>query len=83
MQCIAYTKEMEGIYIIMVRKPQGKRPFAITKNRWTIILKYILDKNSVTVWSGFSRLRLGSKSGFWEDSNQLSVSIKQGKSRDV
>jgi hypothetical protein len=34
--------EMKDIYIIIVRKPEGKRSFGITKHRWTENIKIYL-----------------------------------------
>jgi hypothetical protein len=53
----ALTGEMRNAYYnILVRKYEGKRPLG------RIILKYILNKFGVRVWTGFDWLRIGSNS---------------------
>jgi len=36
--------EMSNAYIILVRKPEGKRPFRRPRHRWEVVLKWILGK---------------------------------------
>jgi hypothetical protein len=44
--------EMRNTYQDLVGKYEGKRPLGRTGHRWEIILKSILMKQGVRVWSG-------------------------------
>jgi hypothetical protein len=52
-------KEMRNIYSFMLCKLEGKRPL----RRPGMILKWILEKYCVRVWSGFSWFRIGTSGG--------------------
>jgi hypothetical protein len=46
MKCVrdaALVRQMNKIYKILVRRPQGQRPFGKHKCRWRILLKRILN----------------------------------------
>jgi hypothetical protein len=54
--------EMRNVYKMLVRKTYRKdhlRP----RHKWRIILKCILQKQSVKEWTGFNVLRTGQNSG--------------------
>jgi hypothetical protein len=36
--------EKRNTYMILARKPEGRRPLGIPRRRWVIILKSILEK---------------------------------------
>lgn len=48
-----------------------------------IILKWIIQKQCVRLWTGFNRLSLESKSGLSESSNELSTSVKEGTATNL
>jgi hypothetical protein len=56
--------EIRNVYKILVGKPEGKRPLGRHKSRWSIILKWILEKLGGNVWTGFNWHRIASGGGF-------------------
>ena len=60
MVCIWWRR---GVYRVLVGRPEGKRPLGRPRRRWGIILKLILRKWDVGVWSGSSWLRIGTGGG--------------------
>ena len=51
--------ERRGIYRVLVQKPEGKRPLWRPRHRWEDNIKMDLQKWDVEVWTGSSRLRIG------------------------
>jgi hypothetical protein len=47
----------------LVVKPEGKRPLGRPRLRWRIILRWILRKWDVVVWTGMSWLWIGTDGG--------------------
>jgi hypothetical protein len=54
--------EKRGIYRVLVRKPEGKRPLPGVDRM--IILRWIFRKWNVGVWTGSSWLRIGTDGGY-------------------
>ena len=54
--------ERRGVFRVLVGKPEGKGPLEIPRHRWRIILRWILRKWDVRVWTGSSWLRIGTDS---------------------
>jgi len=48
--------EGRGIYRVLVRKPEGKRPMGRPRRRWEDNIKMALQEG---VWTGSSWLRIG------------------------
>jgi hypothetical protein len=44
--------KLKNSYIILVDKPEGKRPRGRPRRRWRIILKNNLEQIEVRVWAG-------------------------------
>jgi hypothetical protein len=44
--------ERRGIFRVLVGKPEGKGPHGIPRRRWRIMLRWILRKWDVGVWTG-------------------------------
>ena len=44
--------------MVLLGKPEGKRPLGRPRRRWGIILKWIFRKWNVGVWTGSSWLRI-------------------------
>ena len=38
---VACMRERRGAYMVLVGKPEGKRPFGISRRRWEDMLKWI------------------------------------------
>jgi hypothetical protein len=47
-----------GVYSVLVRKPEGKRPLGRPRCRWEDILRWIFRMWDVGVWTGLSCLRI-------------------------
>jgi len=60
--CSAYGGG-RGVYKILVRNPEGKRPFGRPRRRWGIILRWLFRKWVVGVWTRSSWLRIETNSG--------------------
>jgi len=54
--------ERRGTYRVLVRRPEGKRPFA-RPGRNGMVMKWILKKWDVGVWTGFIWLRIWAGGG--------------------
>ena len=52
-----------GVYRVLVRKPEGKRPIGRLRHRWGYSIKLIFRKWAVGVWTGSSWLRIGTGGG--------------------
>jgi hypothetical protein len=55
-----YNQEMKNLYQILVGIPKGMRPFGNRHKDRKFILKWILKKHSLRVWTGFNYLRIRS-----------------------
>ena len=53
---VARMGEGRGIYRVLVRKPEGKRPMGRPRRRWEDNIKMALQEG---VWTGSSWLRIG------------------------
>jgi len=60
---VACMVEKRGVYRILMRKPEGKRPLARSRLRWGDNIKMDLRKWDVGVWTGSSWLRIGTCGG--------------------
>ena len=54
---VARMGERRGLYRVLVGKPEGKRPLGM------IILRWIIRKWDVVLWTGSSWLRIGTGGG--------------------
>ena len=52
-----------GVYIVLVGKPEGKRPVGRPRLRWEDNIKMDFRKWDVGVWTGSSWLRIGTGGG--------------------
>jgi len=56
--------ERRGVCRVLVGKPEGKRPLGRPRRRWErIILRWILSKQDVGLWTETSWLRIGTGGG--------------------
>jgi len=53
--------EMRNAYSIVIRKPERNRPRGRPRIDGRIILKWIIKKEDVRIWSGFYWLRIGTR----------------------
>ena len=60
--CSAYG-ERRGVYRVLVRKPEGKRPLGRHRRIWEDNMRRIFRKWDVGVWTGSSWLRIGTGGG--------------------
>jgi hypothetical protein len=68
--------EERGIYRVLVRKPEGKRPLGRPRRRWEDNIKIIFRKG---MWEhGLARAGSGQLAGTCECGNEHSGSIKCG-----
>ena len=56
---VARTKKRRSVYRVLVRKPEGNRPFGRPKGGGKIILRWIFRKGDEGAWTGFIWLRTG------------------------
>ena len=61
--CSTYGGERRGIYRVLVRKPEGKRPPGRPRHRWEDNIKMIFRKWGEVVGTGWSWLRTGTNGG--------------------
>ena len=54
---LACMREGRGMYRVLIRKPEGKRPLGRSRHRW------IFGKWVVGLWTGSSWLRIGTGGG--------------------
>jgi len=54
---------MEGTYRVLVRKPEGKRPYGRPRCRWENNMKIDLQEVGLGAWTGLIWLRLGTGRG--------------------
>jgi hypothetical protein len=55
---------MRNTYKILSRNPEGNRSFLSPRINLSIILKWILEKHRVNMWTGFVWFRIGTSCGF-------------------
>jgi hypothetical protein len=60
---VARMGERRGVYRVLVRKPDGKRPLGRPRHRWKCNIKMIIRKWEVVAWTGLIRLRTGTDGG--------------------
>jgi len=41
---VARMGDTKGVYSVMVGKPEGKRPFGRTRNRWEVNIKMVIQE---------------------------------------
>jgi hypothetical protein len=54
---VARMGEDRSVYMVLLGKPEGKRPLGRLRRRWEIILGWIFRKWDVGVWTGLGWLR--------------------------
>jgi len=59
-----------GVYMVLVGKPEGKRPLGRLRRRWGIILRYIFRQWDVRAWTGLISLRIGQVAATCECGNE-------------
>ena len=52
-----------GVYRVLVRKPEGKRPVGRPRGRWEDNIKMDLQEVGSGGWTGWSWLRIGTVGG--------------------
>jgi hypothetical protein len=55
--------EGRNVYRVLVGKLEGKRPLERPRRRWEDGIKMVLREIGWGVWSGFTRLRIGTVGG--------------------
>ena len=55
--------ERRGVYMVLVGKPEGKRPLGRPGRRWEDSIKMDLQEWEVELWTGSSWLRIGTGGG--------------------
>jgi hypothetical protein len=75
---VAHIKAVRNAYQILVRKPKGKNHLEDQDIDGRTILRWILRKQGMRVWTGLNLLRIGPTAGSCEQSNESSASIKGG-----
>ena len=60
---VARMGERRGVYRVLVRKPEGKRPLGRPRRRWKDNIKMDLQEVGVGVWTGSIWLRIGTGGG--------------------
>ena len=66
MRWAGHVERMEGrrgVYRVLVGKPEGKRPFGRPRHRWEDHIKMDIHEVGWRVWTGLSRLRIGTGGG--------------------
>jgi hypothetical protein len=53
--------EKGGVYWVLVRKPEEKRPLGRSRRRWKNNIKMDLQQIRCGVWTGLSWLRIGTR----------------------
>ena len=49
---VVYTGEERGVYRVLVRKPEGKRPVGRPRHRWVDNIRMDLRRWDVGIWIG-------------------------------
>jgi hypothetical protein len=62
-KCSTKMGDVRSEYAILVEKPGGKGQLGIPKHGWEDNIKYLLQKYSVTMWTGFIWFSARSSSG--------------------
>ena len=60
---LARMGETGGVYRVLVKKPEGKRPFWRPRRRWEDNIKIYLQEVGCGLWTGSSWLRIGAGGG--------------------
>jgi len=60
---VARMGERRGVYRVLMRKPDGKRPLGRPRHRCQYNIKMIIRKWEVGAWTGLMRLRIGTDGG--------------------
>ena len=60
---MAHMGEGKGVYRVLVRKPEGKRPVGRPRCRWEDNIKMDLQEWEEVVGTGWSWLRIGTGGG--------------------
>ena len=60
---VAFMRERRGLYRVLVRKPEGKRPLGIPMRRWEYIIKMDLQEWDLRARSGLIWLGIGTGGG--------------------
>jgi hypothetical protein len=60
---VAHMEEGRGVYSVLVRKPEGKRPLERPRRRWEDDIRWTLGRQGSMGRTGFSWLRIGSGGG--------------------
>ena len=60
---MAHMGKMRGGYVVMVGKPEGKRPLGRPRRRWEDNIKMDLQEVGWEVWTGSSWLRIETGGG--------------------
>jgi len=55
--------ERRGVHRVLLGNPKGKRPLGRSRLRWEDNIKMDLQGESVGVWAGSSRIRIGTGGG--------------------
>jgi len=56
-------EERRGVYRFLGRKPEGKRPLGRPSRKWRIIIRSILRKWDVGMWTGSRWFSIGTGDG--------------------
>ena len=62
-ECSTYGGERRGVYRVLVRKPEGKRPLGRSRRRWEDNIKMDIQEAGWGAWIGFIWLRIGTGGG--------------------
>ena len=76
---VARMGEMRGVYRVLVRKHEGKRPLGRPGRRWEDNIKMDLQEVGLRVGTGLSWLKIRPGGGHCECDNEPSGSIKCGE----
>ena len=60
---VAHMWVRRSVYRVLVGKPEGKRPLRRPRHRWEDNIKMDLQEVVVGLWTGSSRLRIGTGGG--------------------
>jgi len=60
---VARMGKGRGVYRVLVRKPEGKRPVGRPRGRWEDNIKMDLQEVGSGGWTGWSWLRIGTGGG--------------------
>jgi hypothetical protein len=60
---VAHMAETRNSYKMLVEKPEGKRQLGKNRHRGEVLLKWILRKYGVMLWTGLNWLTIGTSGG--------------------